>query len=210
MLRLPSSLLTLVVALTAALLPGAAVFAQTPTGGEAVCLSVTSDAVTQAVQASSLVAVARVQEVEPGVRVLLKPEALLKGSFAGLTVEIAYPSREPTNGCKLATFVSGSRVFVFLAGREGHVYWPSDYQAFVLADGRAVQQADTGWKLVTEAGLISLVRGITGQYVVPVAGGEHGAGIDWRNTVLPLSAALLIVFGIGLVLMRVWHRIDPT
>jgi len=40
--------------------------------------------------------------------------------------------------------------------------------------------------------------------------GEEGAAIDWIGTVLPVSAALLVVFAIGLLLMRTWHRIDPS
>jgi hypothetical protein len=62
----------------------------------------------------------------------------------------------------------------------------------------------------SEVEVVSSIRAITGQYAVPAATEAEGAGIDWGNTVLPLGLVLLVIFGIGLVLMRVWHRIDPS
>lgn len=170
----------------------------------------TSDAVTQAVQASSVIVIARVASVEPGKHAVLTPEALLKGSTSSSAINIAYPEREPENGCRLATLDPGSRVLVFLAGNEGQVYWPSNQQVFLLTGGHAAQQADTGWHDVNEAGLTQLVRSITGQYYVPPANPGEGAGIDWRSTIVPVSVAIAALFGVGLVLMRIWHRIDPS
>jgi hypothetical protein len=57
---------------------------------------------------------------------------------------------------------------------------------------------------------VSLVRGITEQYAVPAASAGDGAGIDWWKTVLPVGVATLALFGVGLYLMRIWHRIDPS
>jgi hypothetical protein len=45
---------------------------------------------------------------------------------------------------------------------------------------------------------------------VPAANQSEGASLDWVRVVLPTTIVVLIVFGIGLVLMRTWHRIDPS
>jgi hypothetical protein len=58
--------------------------------------------------------------------------------------------------------------------------------------------------------VVAAIRAITGQYAVPAGSKDEGAGIDWKSTVLPVGAALLAVFAIGLVLMRQWHKIDPS
>ena len=50
----------------------------------------------------------------------------------------------------------------------------------------------------------------TGLYAGPAAPEVEGAGIDWGNTWLPMGLGLLIVFGIGHGLRRVWPRIDPA
>jgi hypothetical protein len=80
-------------------------------------------------------------------------------------------------------------------------------QTYVLRDGRA-QRGDQ--PAVPEVQLVSEVREVTGQYIVIATSQDEGAGIDWGNTVVPLGVALAVIFGIGLVLMRVWHRIDPS
>ncbi len=51
---------------------------------------------------------------------------------------------------------------------------------------------------------------MTAQYGVTAVDKDEGAGINWSDTVLPLCVVLVVVFGIGLVMMRVWHRIDPS
>ena len=94
----------------------------------------------------------------------------------------------------------------FLRSANGQPQWPGAAQVFWLIDGRASGLGGN----VSESDLVQKVRAITGQYAVPAASQSEGAGIDWRNTVLPLSVALAFVFAIGLVLMRVWHRIDPS
>lgn len=164
---------------------------------------------TQAVQASTVILVAHVAALTPGEHVTLVPEAVLKGAVPNSSVEIPYPASVP-NGCQLASFTDGSRVFVFLGASDGQLLWPSRPQLFVLNDGAAVQQENQGLGAQTETSLVSLVRGITNQYAVPAQTRAEGASIDWMHTVLPVGAALLLVFGIGLWLMKIWHRIDPT
>ena len=208
--RLASSLLLATTVTAAALLPGAAVFAQAPIDGDAGCISVSSDSVTQAVQASSIIAVARVEAAGED-SLTLRPEALLKGSVSGETVGIARPDTDPDSGCVLAELQRSQRVFIFLAASEGRVFWPSVQQVFVIepsGDARQLQQL--GFGRPTEASMVKLVQDITGQYVIPAETEEEGQGIEWGSTILPIGLALGVVFVIGLFLMRIWHRIDPS
>jgi hypothetical protein len=63
---------------------------------------------------------------------------------------------------------------------------------------------------LAEEELSERIRALTGQSSVPADPGDDGSTIDWTRTVLPLSVALGLVFVIGLAMMRVWHRIDPS
>ena len=54
------------------------------------------------------------------------------------------------------------------------------------------------------------IRTVTGQYAVPAADDEEGATLDWMKVVLPVGLATLGVFAVSLVLMRMWHKIDPS
>jgi hypothetical protein len=133
----------------------------------------------------------------------LKPEAFLKGpasseplTFKGGDIDL----------CPLAPVNEGDRLLVYVFN-AGDLQWPLVTSAYVLRDGEARMESAT---TVSEASAISQIRAITGQYAVPAASKSEGGGIDWSGTVLPLSIVLVIVFVIGLALMRVWHRIDPS
>jgi hypothetical protein len=76
----------------------------------------------------------------------------------------------------------------------------------LLKDGRAINSGGS----YLESELIAQVRSVTNRYAVPAASPSEGEGIDWGKTVVPLSIALGAVFIIGLFLMGIWHRIDPT
>ncbi len=102
------------------------------------------------------------------------------------------------------------RALLFLSVIDGRPEWPGASQVFDLRDGLAIQQEDHGFGEDAEFARVNSVRAITGQYVVPASNAAEGAGIDWGSTVLPIGAVLAVVFGIGLVLMRTWHRIDPS
>lgn len=196
----------------AALIPGAAVFAQQAPQIASNCLVIIPDSLHQAVEASSVITVARVQSVEPESHAVLVPEALLKGSTSQKALVLRYPESDAERCSPPAVFTPGMRVLAFLTGKDGGLYWPAPDQVFVLDSGKVVQQGDGGggWPVRTEQQFTSEVRGITGQYVVPAANPSEGASIDWVKTVIPVTVALLIVLGIGLYLMRIWHRIDPT
>lgn len=172
------------------------------------CISVTSDGLTQAVEASGLILVAKVHRESPEGPAVLEPEVILKGSVPSTNVELPPPEGEAP--CKLAVLTDGTRVLLFLSVTDGRPEWPGASQAFDLEDGLAIQQEDLGFGRGPEVARVNSVRSITGQYVVPAGDSGEGAGIDWGSTVLPMGAVLLVVFGIGLVLMRTWHRIDPS
>lgn len=203
-LRVPALLLLL----TAALVPGAAVSASRPSPAAVTCISVTSDGLTQAVEASGLILVAKVHRESPEGPAVLDPEVILKGSVPSTNVELPLPAGEAP--CELAVLADGTRALLFLSVVEGRAEWPGASQVFDLDDGFAIQQEDLGLGRGPEVARVNSVRSITGQYVVPAADSSEGAGIDWGSTVLPLGAVLLLVFGIGLLLMRTWHRIDPS
>ncbi|MBE0611522.1 MAG: hypothetical protein IH609_19230 [Dehalococcoidia bacterium] len=172
------------------------------------CISVTSDGLTQAVEASGLILVAKVHREADSGPATLEPEAILKGSVPSTNVEVPLPEGEAP--CELAVLADGTRALLFLSVMDGRPQWPGASQVFDLEDGFAIQQEDLGFGRSPEVARVNSIRSITGQYVVPAADSSEGAGIDWGSTVLPMGAVLLVVFGIGLVLMRTWHRIDPS
>ncbi len=204
MLRQKSSLLAIAIAVTAAL-PGAPVFAQTPPAA-AGCLEVRLDALSASVLASDLVVIGVVHEEHGGGLARIEPQAYLKGAASNEAIHLVPTRRQLASSCELARLTEGTRLMAFLHTANGGPAWPGANEVFWLADGRASGSGGN----TTESDLVEKVRAITHQYAVPAASQSEGAGIDWGKTVVPLSIALLIVFGIGLVLMRVWHRIDPT
>ena len=202
--RQKSSLLAIVVAFAAAL-PGAAVFAQTPPAPSN-CLEVRFEALPEAVLASDLVVIGIVREANGGGPARIEPQAYLKGAASNDAIRLAPRSNHPASSCELARLVEGTRLLAFLHSVNGQPEWPGAAQVFWLIDGRAAGPCGN----LSESELVEKVRAITHQYAVPAASDSEGAGINWGKTVLPLSIALLIVFGISLILMRVWHRIDPS
>ena len=159
-------------------------------------------------EASGLILVAKVHRESSDGQVVLEPEVILKGSVPSTDVELPVPAGDAP--CRLAVLADATRALLFLSGVEGRPVWPGASQVFDLESGLAVQQEDFGFGAAPEVARVNSVRSITGQYVVPAADATDGAGIDWGSTVLPIGAVLLVVFGIGLLLMRTWHRIDPS
>ena len=134
---------------------------------------------------------------------VLRPEAFLKGPVSADDMNL---EGQPEGMCPQAAIAEGERVLVYIASANEPAY-PLTNEAYVLKDGYAYME---GAEPLSEVEVVSSIRAVTGQYAVPAATEEEGAGIDWGNTLLPMGLVLLIVFGIGLVLMRVWHRIDPS
>lgn len=137
-----------------------------------------------------------------GDTLVFEPEAFLKGPVS--TEPLRFSARR--SECPVANLHEGDRALLYVAD-AADPGWPLANMAYVLRDGKASREGEPSR---TETEVVNAVRAITGQYAVPAASADEGAGIDWGSTVLPLGAALLVVFAIGLVLMRVWHRIDPS
>lgn len=194
--------------MTAALAPGAAVFAQATQAEDSVCLNVDPDNLLVAVEASSVIAIGTVHEVPPGSGLVeVEPEAFLKGAATGEPIR---PRYREVPGCANATLTDGQRVLVFFEETGGVLAWPTAGRVFWLDDGQAVRGGDGTAGTISENELVHDVRTVTGQYAFPAAEDEEGAGIDWWKTVVPVGIASLALFGVGLYLMRIWHRIDPS
>lgn len=151
---------------------------------------------------SELIVIGTVREVTSDA-VTFAPEAFLKGPSSGEPIVFRAHIGEM---CPVHEFAVDERALIYIYDAS-ELPLPFINQVFVLEGGHATM----GELSMTELQAVEEIRGITGQYAVPaVADGGEGAGIDWKSTVLPMGVVLLIVFGIGLVMMRVWHRIDPS
>jgi hypothetical protein len=159
------------------------------------------DSPTELVPEAELIVLGEVVEVDDS-GATLRPEAFLKGPLAGEDIRM----ERDNSGCPFAPLEQDERALVFIYHAENPAF-PYSNQAYVLKDGHARME---GSPELTEIEVVSRIRAVTGQYAVPAASEDEGAGIDWGNTVLPLGVALGIIFVIGLLLMRVWHRIDPS
>jgi len=169
------------------------------------CLDVSVSSLGPAVESAEVIVIGTVVDVSPRARVAIRPEAYLEGPAEAADIVLPWPN--PLPQCPLADFSAGERVLVFLDQGPRGLEWPGAEDAFVLRDGTAATKGPRPAEL-PEAALVGQVRELTGQYAVPSAG--DGAGIDPVATVLPVAAAVLGLFAIGLVLMRIWHRIDPS
>ena len=137
----------------------------------------------------------------------LTPEAFLKGPARPEPLVLATPDPQPE--CQLADLRPGQRALLILTTGNAAYAWPDSMNGYVLKDGHA-RLTGTDPDDHLESGLISDVRSVTNLYAVPATNASGAEGIDWMKTVVPVGAALLLVFGIGLLFMRTWHRIDPT
>ena len=162
------------------------------------------EALPQAVLAVEVVVIGIVRKANGGT--LIEPQVYLKGAASSTSIPLVPRPETRTSSCEMAKLDEGQRVMAFLRSTGGQVELPGVNQVFWFSDGRATGPGGN----LPESELVAKVRAVTNQYAVPAASQSEGAGIDWGKTVLPLSAALGVVFVIGLVLMRVWHRIDPS
>lgn len=135
----------------------------------------------------------------------IQPEAYLKGSA------LAQPLRFSTapSECERAELPpEGARVVVGLR-RDGRTFqWPVPAALFVVEGGIATNGGDAPVSL-PEDELVSRIREVSGQYAVLAADESEGASIDWLRVVLPVTLAAILILAIALVLLRIWHRIEP-
>jgi hypothetical protein len=134
--------------------------------------------------------------------IVVRPEVFLKGPASAEPLRFSGPNN---TDCAPAPVEPRDRVLVYVYDAQ-NVHLPLYNDVYFLKDGHAIM----GDEVRTEVEVVSAIRAVTGQYAVPAASSSEGAGIDWGHTVIPLGAALAVIFVIGLVLMRVWHRIDPS
>ena len=139
----------------------------------------------------------------------IEPEVYLKGIPSAATLRLGTPEGGAHSDCPPAVVPPGSRVLAPLRSLEGELLYPDIHTIFILEAGLA-KQARTKVGTLTEDELISRVRKVTGQSAVPATSTHEGISISWVRVILPLGASVLGIFVIGLVLMRIWHRIDPT
>lgn len=162
---------------------------------------------------TSMIVIGTVASVDDdGARIT--PEAFLKGPASASDIVI---SGGHAVGCASVELQAGERVLLSLrADSDGVVGWPliDSEPSYLLENGRAVsldpRSGQTAENAPTEAEVVDHIRSITGQYAVPAASDSEGASLDWLKVVLPTTLVVLAVFGIGLYLMKIWHRIDPT
>jgi hypothetical protein len=185
-------------------MPGAAVFV---TAARAACPAPPDGATIEEQAATASVVVLGIvsgpDDVAGGGRSFsLRPEVFLKGAATARPQVFTLTAQD--SGCEVARLEHGARALVFAHGSNPFL-------------GVFVEHPD-GWRSAhpalsvsyTEAQLLDRIRAVTGQLAIPATETGDGAGIDWLTTVLPIGGVLLGLMAVGLVLMRIWHRIDPS
>jgi hypothetical protein len=188
-------------------MPGAAVFTSGATALS--CAGWDPVLLPDVIAASELIVVAEVRDAGES-QAVLAPEAYLKGPAQAAAIPVRKAADEARRECPYAELEGGRRVLAFIQEREGSLGWPDALFVFNLDDGDAENQVGGTAALVSEDQLVGEIRDITEQYAVPAQSADEEQGIEWGSTVLPVAVALGIVFVIGLFLMRIWHRIDPS
>ena len=177
---------------------GAAASARAQTG----CAAFDLDAIEEAIFDFDVIVVGELGRVPGGGGAAIAPEAYLRGPAVAADIPLA----EASDPCERAELPdSGSRVVAALQEGPDGLEVPVLSALFVLEDGVAVGSELT----LPEGELIDRIRGATGQYAFPAGDEDEGASISWV-TIVSVGGAVLAIFAVGLVLMRIWHRIDPT
>ena len=134
----------------------------------------------------------------------IEPEAYLRGS----AVAGPLPLLDGSECDQAAVPAEGSRVVVALR-REGRGFqWPVPEALFVVENGIATNGGSNAVEL-PEDELVTRIREVSGQYAVLASDPSEGASIDWARVIVPVSLAAAIILAIALVLLRIWHRIEP-
>lgn len=136
------------------------------------------------------------------------PESFLRGPAS--SKPLRFERDGPMMPCGQSGVSANDRVLIATPDGSEPFKWPFVEATFLLVNGEARSANPADRRLWSEAELVEKFRGQTDQFVVPAASDSEGQGIEWGSTVLPIGLALGIVFVIGLFLMRIWHRIDPS
>ena len=135
----------------------------------------------------------------------IDPEAYLKGPAIAEALPL---SDRPTECDRAVLPAEGARVLAALRREGGGFQWPVPAALFVVTGGVATNAGDNPVSL-SEDDLVTRIREVTGQYAVLATDESEGASIDWLRVVLPVTLAGIVILAIALVLLRIWHRIDP-
>ena len=137
----------------------------------------------------------------------IAPEAYLKGAAVSGPLPLA--AAETGSGCARAVPPpAGTRVVAALRREGGGFQWPVPAALFVVADGVATNGGEPPVSL-PEDELVARIRAVSGQYAVLATEPSEGASVNWLGVVLPVSLAAALILAIALVLLRIWHRIEP-
>ncbi len=213
MLRLAASTLAFVALAVAVLWPVASASAQVHCPGPA-----SDEDLTQRIRDSDLVVLGDVVDAVSGpgedrATLRLRPIAYFKGnpSAALISFNLTLPGPCLNPGIYAGP---GTRLVVMAKSSGGSVPFPEPERAYLIDSASGVTLAlalNRGDTLILPADtLFTRIRSITNQLSVPAESKEEGAGIDWLTTVLPVLGALAFIGGAGFILMRIWHRIDPS
>ncbi len=130
-------------------------------------------------------------------------EVFLKGSVRAHAVPLADGPAE----CPQAVLpAAGARVLAAVRQTPDGYLWPIPEALFVLTGGVATNGPAVS---LPEDDVISRIRDASGQYAVLATDPSEGVSIDWLRVVLPVVLAAAVILGISLVLLRIWHRIEP-
>ena len=134
----------------------------------------------------------------------IEPEAYLRGSAVAGPLPLIDDS-----DCDLAAIpAEGARVVVALRREARGFQWPIPAALFVVENGAATNGGSNAVEL-PEDELVSRIREVSGQYAVLAGDPSEGASIDWARVVVPVALAAAVILAIALVLLRIWHRIEP-
>lgn len=136
---------------------------------------------------------------------VIEPEVYLRGSAMTRSLELI----EKPSTCSRADLPSdGVRVLVGLRQDSGGFQWPTGDALFVVEDGMA-RVGGVHPVSLTENELVTLIREVSGQYAVVATDASQGVSINWLGVILPVCLSAMVILGIALFLLRIWHRIEP-
>ncbi len=165
------------------------------------CRPLDPEAPAAEVLAFPLIVMARVETRSDGALELV-PEFYLRGPALGGPLLLVPEEGE----CPPAALEPDARILAGLEPAPGGWRWPAEGQVFVIRNG--VARSGDG-RTISEEELVAALRRTTGQLAYPGTP-EPGRTFDWLGVGLPVGVALAAIFAVGLYLMRLWHRIDPT
>ncbi|MFQ5381441.1 MAG: hypothetical protein ACE5EF_07450 [Dehalococcoidia bacterium] len=167
------------------------------------CRPVTLDSLEESLATADIVVLGNTVRGSDDESLVLRPAVFFKSPAESADLPLLPGGDQP---CPPAALRSGQRLIVFGTTAPGGLLWPREDAVVLLVDGRALLPgAEPG---ISEQDFVSALRDETGQYAVPAP--SRSPAIDLQRVVLPVVLAMVALFAIGLVLMRIWHRIDPS